>query len=160
KLKIDRQDWRELSVGEQQTQLTSVLEADRRQGFKLSKAPLMRFRLIQTSEVGYTFVWSYHHILLDGWSLGLILDELFRLYSSFGQGQPPALEPSRPYQHYISWLQNQKLSDAEAFWRRLLAGFTAPTTLGGARSPEASGAPESYGDQHCALSESATHALQ
>lgn len=62
-------DWQELSLKEQQEQLDTFLQADREQSFKLSKAPLMRLVLIQMNKDTYQFIWSHHHLLLDGWSL-------------------------------------------------------------------------------------------
>ncbi|MGD8444870.1 MAG: condensation domain-containing protein, partial [Desulfobacterales bacterium] len=62
------QDWRSYSPSEQQTQLDVFLISDRKQGFILSKAPLMRLALMRLSERRYQFTWSFHHLLLDGWS--------------------------------------------------------------------------------------------
>src|SRR5262249_40914387 len=125
RLKIDRRDWRDLSLDEQQKQLASYLELDSRRGFKLSKAPLMRLALIQIAEDCYKLIWSYHHLLLDGWSLGLLLHTLFSLYEGLCQGHEVSLAPSRPYHDYIDWLQTQNLAAAASFWRDTLRGFTS-----------------------------------
>ena len=126
---LHKLDWRELPAAEQQERLEAYLEAERRRGFKLSEAPLMRLALIRTSSRSYHFVWSYHHLLLDGWCNGLILSEVFTFYEAFSQGREVELKRSRPFRDYIAWLQGQDLSGAETFWRRTLEGFTAPTPL-------------------------------
>ncbi len=68
-------DWRSYSPSEQQTQLDAFLISDRKQGFNLSKAPLMRLTLMRLNERGYQFTWSFHHLLLDGWSGPIVLSE-------------------------------------------------------------------------------------
>lgn len=101
---------------------------DRR--FDLSKPPLMHLTLIQRAEGVYEFIWSVHHLLLDGWSISLLFNELMLCYEAFSRSEEPRLEGTRPFRDYIAWLQQQDLSKAEALWRQTLKGFTAPTPLG------------------------------
>lgn len=63
---LEQHDWRTLSPEKQQQQLEALLQAERKQGFNLSKAPLMRLTLIQIGQDAYQFIWSYHYLLLDG----------------------------------------------------------------------------------------------
>ncbi|MEH2040969.1 amino acid adenylation domain-containing protein [Nostoc sp.] len=122
-------DWRMFSKQEQEIRLNSFLDSDRKQGFQLDKAPLMRFALIRVADETYEFVWSFHHLLVDGWSWPIIFKELFALYESIQNGQQLYLAPSRPFRDYINWLQQQDLAGAKAFWQQNLEGFTAPTPL-------------------------------
>ncbi|MDZ8065406.1 MAG: amino acid adenylation domain-containing protein [Nostoc sp. DedQUE08] len=122
-------DWRMFPQQEQEIRLNSFLDSDRKQGFELDKAPLMRFALIRVADENYEFVWSFHHLLVDGWSWPIIFKELFALYESIQNGQQLYLAPSRPYRDYINWLQQQDLAGAKAFWQQNLEGFTAPTPL-------------------------------
>ena len=129
RLPLSRQDWRGLPRAEQESRLATMLEAERRQGFDLSQPPLMRLWLLQIDEDTHHFVWSYHHLLLDGWSIPLLLNELLILYVGLRAGQEPRLPPSRPFRDYIVWLRKQDQAAAEAFWRERLRGFPAPTPL-------------------------------
>ncbi|MEH2225048.1 amino acid adenylation domain-containing protein [Nostoc sp.] len=122
-------DWRMFSKEEQEIRLNSFLDSDRKQGFELDKAPLMRFALIRVADETYEFVWSFHHLLVDGWSWPIIFKELFALYESIQNGQQLYLAPSRPFRDYINWLQQQDLAGAKAFWQQNLEGFSAPTPL-------------------------------
>lgn len=154
-------DWRGLSPVEQQQKLEVFLQTDRQQGFQLSKAPLMRLTLIQIDESVYQFIYSFHHLLLDGWSLSLVIKEVFVFYEALCQSQDLHLKRSRPYQDYIAWLQQQDLSQAETFWRLGLKGFTALAPLGvnkalGSFSSEG----KTYSEQQIQLSVAATAALQ
>lgn len=154
-------DWQGLSLANQQERLEAFLQADRAQGFNLSAAPLMRLVLIHLAEDNYQFIWSYHHLLLDGWSLSLLFQEVFAFYEGFRRGQSLDLGHPRPYRDYINWLQAQDLSQAEAFWRQALKGFTAPTPLPLNRVPgSASRQVVECNQQHIKLSVATTTALQ
>jgi amino acid adenylation domain-containing protein/non-ribosomal peptide synthase protein (TIGR01720 family) len=126
---IDTVDWRELSNIEQQAQLETFLSEQRREGFQLSQAPLIRLYLLQLDDNIYQFVWCHHHILFDGWSLPLIWKDLFKFYQAISQGQSLELQPTISYRNYIAWLQQQNLDLAKEFWREKLIGFNASTPL-------------------------------
>ncbi|WP_414584620.1 amino acid adenylation domain-containing protein [Scytonema sp. PCC 10023] len=129
KITVETHDWRELSVERQQQQLEVFLHSQRQQGFQLFQVPLMRLNLIQLDKDCYQFVWSVHHILLDGWSLPLVFKDLLDFYQAFSQGENLRYEPTVSYRNYIAWLQKQDLALAEEFWRQKLSGFIAPTPL-------------------------------
>jgi amino acid adenylation domain-containing protein len=154
-------DWQPLSAVEQERQIEAFLREDRAQGFELSKAPLMRLTLLQLGEDTYQCVWSLHHLLLDAWSLPVLLQEVLQFYEAFHTGRELHLNVSRPYGDYIAWLQQQDLAQAEAFWRQTLKGFMAPTALNVGPAPEsASSKQESYDERQLQLSAAATVALQ
>jgi amino acid adenylation domain-containing protein len=122
-------DWRSLSTSEQQQQLETFLKADREQGFDLTSAPLIRIALAQLQEDAFQFILSHHHLVLDGWSLAIVLKEVFAFYQAECQGEELQLKRPRSYRDYIAWLQQQDLAEAESFWRQTLQGFTTPTSL-------------------------------
>lgn len=122
-------DLRHLSSVEQQQQLEAFLKSDRSVGFELTRPPLIRLTLHHLAKNYYHFTWSHHHLLIDGWSNATIFKEVFDCYKAFSKDQDVYLEPIRCYRDYIVWLQQQNLSQAEAFWRQLLKGFTTPTRL-------------------------------
>ena len=155
-------DWRGLSEAEQSEQLRSFLRADQELGFDLSTAPLMRLTLIRLSDDVHEFVWSHHHLLLDGWTLPILRKEVFAFYEAFRQGQELHLENPRPYRDYIAWLQQQDLKEAERFWRETLRGFHSPTPLPIERRNAAAAeqlAP-AYDEAHVRLSAETTAALR
>src|SRR5262249_24180232 len=115
--------------GEQRKCLQAYLRQDRERGFDFSEAPLMRLCLIRADERSHYFVWSSHHALLDGWSCALLIQELVTYYGAYCRGEELDLPASRPFRDYITWLQRQSVSSAEAFWRRTLLGFHSPTPL-------------------------------
>ncbi|MDY7019981.1 MAG: amino acid adenylation domain-containing protein [Cyanobacteriota bacterium] len=123
------ENWQNLTANEQQNKLEAFLIADREKGFQLNQAPLMRCALFKIQENTYQFVWSHHHLLMDGWCNGLIIKEVLAFYEAFKQGQTLSPPTPHPYREYISWLQQQDISEAENFWRKQLKGLTTPTQL-------------------------------
>ncbi len=161
RLPLAQHDWRGLETAQQQGRLEELIQADRAQGFDLSRAPLMRQILIRLSDDAYQFIWSRSQLLLDGWSNPLILREVFAYYEAYRAGRTPQLPAPRPYQDYIRWLQRQDMGRAEAFWRGVLAGFRAPTPLGVDRASAPPGEDaEGFEEQRMMLSAETTAALQ
>jgi amino acid adenylation domain-containing protein/non-ribosomal peptide synthase protein (TIGR01720 family) len=128
-LPIIEYDWRADSAQQQALRWRQLLADDQAKGFDFTSAPLMRLGLVQCSDKEYYFLWSYHHVLLDGWSGPLLLKGVFAAYEALRRGEEALLPAVRPYRDYIGWLQNQALEAAEAYWRTALSGFTAPTPL-------------------------------
>lgn len=125
----DERDWRGISSEEQAQRVKAYLDEDRQKGFDFSRPPLMRFGLCQLGKDAYQFTWSHHHILLDGWSLYLVLKDVFSCYEKLCRGEEMQWLPAHQFRDYIAWLQMQDLSKAERFWREYLEGFEGPTTL-------------------------------
>jgi amino acid adenylation domain-containing protein len=160
-LPLEQQDWRYLSASEQEDKLQAYLQADRERGFDLIRAPLIRLALFQLAESDYKLVWTFHHILLEGRSLQILLKEVFAFYEAFCQGEDLQLEQPRPYSDYIEWLQQQDVSKAEAFWRQMLSGFTAPTPLVVERVARRGHSQElGHGQEQLQFSETVTSALK
>ncbi|HSN99666.1 MAG TPA: condensation domain-containing protein, partial [Candidatus Nanopelagicales bacterium] len=153
-------DWRALAREEQEARLEAYLFDDRQRGFDLSEAPLFRLLVARRADDAWDLVFSHHHLLLDGWSLPLLLKDVFATYDALRRGAPPPLDPARPYRDYISWLDRQDPSRAEPFWRGLLRGFTAPTSLPIVRASAAAGETRDHRVVETSLSPGATARLQ
>jgi len=153
-------DWRSLTAAEQESRLAALLRDDRQRGFDLTEAPLLRLTLVRTGEEARKLVLTVHHILLDGWCLGLVLRDFFKLYDGFLQGREARLPPVRPYAEYIDWLQSRDAAETEAFWRGMLAGLTTATPLGIDRPALAAGEGALFEDQGLLIPEPLVSALQ
>ena len=152
-----QQDWRSRSAAAQQAERVALLQRDRSAGFQPQVAPLMRLTLIQMADDSYEIIWSCHHMLLDGWSMPMVIQELFTLYDGIRQEQMPELAPRRPYRDYLAWLSSQDLSTAATFWTDLLQGFRSPTPLGYQRSQDM---PPHHEIQGLTLSSATATAMQ
>ena len=91
---------------------------------ELGGEPAFRAALIRTAADRHRLVLTNHHIVMDGWSLPIVLSEIFAGY--YGQRLPAAVS----YRRFISWLAARDLDSAEAAWREVLAGFDTPTLVG------------------------------
>jgi amino acid adenylation domain-containing protein/non-ribosomal peptide synthase protein (TIGR01720 family) len=133
--RLVKQPWQEidasdLAQAEQEMKWRQFLVEDRQRGFDLRQPPLLRLALMRTTENGYYFCWSSHHILLDGWCRETLIREVFTLYEAYQQGTTTQLKKAPPYRDYIAWLQKQDEKAAETFWRKELKGITTATRLG------------------------------
>ncbi len=128
-LSIQDQDWQALSSPEQQERLALFLEEDRARGYQLAHPPLMRVTLIRLSEKLYLLVFSYHHIIMDGWSIPIVFKEFLEFYAAFAHGETLELSKPRPFRSYINWLRKRDPTGADAFWRKELEGVSGPTPL-------------------------------
>jgi amino acid adenylation domain-containing protein/non-ribosomal peptide synthase protein (TIGR01720 family) len=117
------EDWRRLEPGERVKALEGFREKERRRGFDLSADPLVRVALFQVGDAAYDAVWSFPHLLLDGWSAGILLGELLAIYGELVDGRPAALPESAPYRRYLQWLARQDRDSPILFWARYLDGY-------------------------------------
>jgi len=124
-------DWRGWTDAQQRRALDELLAQEHARGFDLGRPPLMRFHLIRVDDDCMRFVWCFHHVLLDGWSLPILFQELFALYKD----AEAVLPPRPPFRDYVAWLLKQDCEGARNHWRGYLAGLVAPTPLPGAQLP-------------------------
>ena len=103
---------------------SEVCAAERAAVCDLADQPAFRVALIRTAEDRHRFVLTNHHIVVDGWSMPILLREIFAGY--YGQRLPAA----GSYRRFVSWLAGRDLEAAHAAWREVLAGFDTPTLVG------------------------------
>jgi amino acid adenylation domain-containing protein len=132
-----QEDWRGMDPAAQAARLDAFRRDDRARGFELNRAPLMRFTLIRLADDRRELVWTHHHLVSDGWSVALMLRDMVAAYEAYARGESPRLASPPPYAGYMEWLRGRDMAAAEAFWRRALAGFAAPTPLPLARPASA-----------------------
>ncbi|WP_367866609.1 non-ribosomal peptide synthase/polyketide synthase [Pedobacter sp. WC2423] len=114
-------DYRGKSTAEQEKAIAEFEQADRLKGFDLKAAPLMRICLIRLSDTQYRMLWSFHHILLDGWSVPVLLAELFANYEQLEAEKPVEEQPADRYEDYIRFIEKQDKEQTAGYWRNYLA---------------------------------------
>ncbi|MFJ7781086.1 condensation domain-containing protein, partial [Streptomyces yangpuensis] len=124
--------WRQVDLSrreaaEAEEEFGRLIDEDRITRFDLASAPLLRFMLVRIAPDRFRLVVTFHHILVDGWSLPVFLTEFFTLYAN--GADLSALPPAVPYRRYLSWFENQDREAALATWSEALAGLEAPTLV-------------------------------
>ena len=105
-------------------QIQQVCAAERAAVCNLTEEPAFRAALIRTAPDRHRIVVTFHHIVMDGWSLPILLQEIFASY--YGQRLPAAT----PYRRFVTWLADRDVDAAQAAWCEALAGFDTPTLVG------------------------------
>lgn len=128
-LNVDRVDHSVLDPSERDRAFDDLLDADVEQGFDLAKPPLMRLTLVRVTPQRHRLIWTHHHIILDGWSLSLVLMEVLRAHADLSAGRPAALPQPVPWSRYGDRLSGMDISPSEDFWRACLAGHDVAPVL-------------------------------
>ncbi|MGA6169192.1 non-ribosomal peptide synthetase [Streptomyces sp. NPDC012600] len=136
-LPLETLDWRDLDGRTQRERLRASLDAERAEGFDLADVPLMRSTLIRRADDRWTFSWRFSHLLMDGWSFTLAIQDFIDHYRTLCRGGRPAPPPGRPYRDYLSWWRDRDPEKAREFWREELAGYrpVEQVDLGGTEVP-------------------------
>ncbi|WP_035688107.1 condensation domain-containing protein, partial [Bradyrhizobium sp. Cp5.3] len=114
--------------------LVELCKEEARTPFDLARGPLIRGRLIRMSDEEHVVLLTQHHIVSDGWSLGVLVRELSELYRAFEAGQDDPLPPlAIQYPDYAAWqrhwLSGERLSNQAQYWRNTLSGAPARLAL-------------------------------
>jgi amino acid adenylation domain-containing protein/non-ribosomal peptide synthase protein (TIGR01720 family) len=114
---------------EQRTHIDQLCEDDKAVGYNPEQAPLMRMFLLDIGNDIHQLVWSYHHALLDGWSMPLVYGEVTDCYQALRAGKVAQLPKVTPFKSYAQWLAKQDHKKAISFWQQELEEFTKVTPL-------------------------------
>ncbi|MDP2390373.1 MAG: condensation domain-containing protein, partial [Acidobacteriota bacterium] len=124
-----RVNLREVDAGDDENAaLDALMDDERRRGFPLNRPPLIRFALLKVRDERAWLVLSFHHIILDGWSLLILWTEAAAFYAAAMAGTPAMLPPVAEERAVSDWLRRRSDAGSERYWRTRLAGFT-PTPL-------------------------------
>jgi amino acid adenylation domain-containing protein len=122
-------DLRGLSAEERSGRIETFLDTDRRLGLDLTRAPLMRLAIFRLADAEYQVLWTVHHMLVDGRSMGVVLQQVFTCYEARSHGRTCQLASGPPYGAYVEWLGEQPTASTEIFWRKHMEGLSGTTTF-------------------------------
>ncbi|MFE0250748.1 amino acid adenylation domain-containing protein [Streptomyces sp. NPDC059010] len=107
----------------------ALIAADAAARFDLTDPPLLRLTLVRRGADRWLLILTNHHLLLDGWSIPLLVRELLQLYAArLAPGTTAPLPAVRPYRDFLAWLASRDREASAEAWRTALAG-AAPTVL-------------------------------
>lgn len=119
--------------GRQREEVRRLIEQEAQEIFDLEAGPLLRSKLLRLADDDHVLVLATHHVVSDGWSMGVLVRELAAHYEAISQGNSSALpEPSIQYADFAAWQRTQidspKMQESRAYWKERLDGL-APLEL-------------------------------
>ncbi|WP_437649302.1 amino acid adenylation domain-containing protein [Sorangium sp. So ce362] len=143
--------------GSPDARLTAFLDEDRRRGFRLASPPLQRLTAVRVADDDWRMAWTHHHLILDGWSIQIVLSELAAIVVG-REGERAAAPPSREVARRA---RARPDAAAQAFWRAHMEGArpaSMPADAPDAPLDPAGGGPR-WGEVHAALTMDETRAM-
>ncbi|WP_367387461.1 amino acid adenylation domain-containing protein [Bacillus vallismortis] len=128
-IEITVEDIRNMEDEQRGKFIADFVQKDKERGFDLTRDALMRVSILRTENDQARLIWSFHHILMDGWCLPLVTKEVFETYYELLDRRKPEREAVTPYSRYIEWLEDQDHNNASAYWQKYLDGYEGQTVL-------------------------------
>ncbi|WP_051637413.1 non-ribosomal peptide synthase/polyketide synthase [Rhodococcus sp. UNC363MFTsu5.1] len=128
-------DLTEVAADAREAELQRLLDEERLTRFAMDRPPLLRMLLIRMSDDRCVLALTNHHIVLDGWSMPLLVRELLVRYAAGGAG--PALPDARRYRDYLEWRAHWDSEESVNAWADVLDGVAEPTLIASAQAPAA-----------------------
>ncbi|GJM33278.1 MAG: hypothetical protein DHS20C18_22790 [Saprospiraceae bacterium] len=129
KLPLELLDYSKLSSAEKAKRFTEFLEIDVQRSFDMQVAPLMRLTLVDMGDNFFKMVWTSHHILLDGWSMSIVMAEVIDAYETYASGETPVIKQEDKYEDFIKYIAQRDQYEEELFWKSYLKNFSENTLL-------------------------------
>lgn len=129
-LSIDSCDVREACLQKgKHVVVAEIQETEKRREIDIRRDPLVRFVILQIADQEHVFIWGFHHILIDGWSMGILMQEFEQLYTARTSSRALSLPPVHPYGTYIQWLEHRDKTHARAYWHKYLSSYDSLTSF-------------------------------
>ncbi len=122
-VKIFYEDYSKLDEVQQNQKIEEYKERDQEKAFNISRDVLLRLAILKLDDTNFTAVWSNHHILMDGWCVGVILREIFQVYDCIKNNRPIHLDKVYPYSDFIKWLEKRNKETAKQYWSKVVEKY-------------------------------------
>ncbi len=109
--------------------LAPLLEEDRSESFQLERPPLMRLTIARQGAETWC-LWTTHHLILDGWCMPILLDEIGQIYRARLAGTKEDLPEARPFSEYVSWLGGHEPTSSKPYWETVFSGSPSGQVFG------------------------------
>ncbi len=119
----------DLNKTEQNKKIQHYEKNDIKKGFQIDKIPPVRIKLFKLSDMRNVFIWSFHHILIDGWSLKNIFSEFLEIYNSKTKNKNYILKEPVQFREFVKWLKQQDMKKSLDYWERYLEQCNVATTV-------------------------------
>ncbi|MFE7378723.1 condensation domain-containing protein, partial [Bacillus cereus] len=129
KVDFHYEDLHEMEESSREEWMKKYTTEDKERGFNLAEDALMRMTILRTEAQTYRVIWSFHHILMDGWCIPLVTKDIFETYYAIQEQREPKLSVVTPYSNYIEWLEAQNHEESSEYWNDYLEGYERQTLL-------------------------------
>jgi amino acid adenylation domain-containing protein len=120
---LDRHDLSMLAEREQAAAIESCIRTERTRPFDLQRDLLLRVACLALGADQHIIIWSFHHILVDGWCIGILQGELAAAYAAFVGGGQPALPAAQQFGGHVAWAEKRRGENVLSYWADYLAGY-------------------------------------
>jgi hypothetical protein len=117
------------TVDDKDKYVMEIKAADRKKTFNLQKDRLFRVKVLQIEDDRFISIFSFYHIILDGWCAVLLISEFMECYEMLLGGKKPDFDMPPSYSKYIEWLNKQDKSVSGEFWKRYLDDYKKPVSV-------------------------------
>lgn len=117
-------------AGQADEAIRRAMEGDRLAGFELTNAPLMRISIMELGDGRLGFIWTYHHLIIDGWSRAILLSEFVRFYNEELDGIVGEAAGAISLAQIYGWHKQQCACSSPDFWRQTLTGIGDTKLMG------------------------------
>lgn len=121
--KLTFEDCSNLNPAEQLARLTEYKAEDRQRGFDLTRDILTRVTIFKMDAQSYQVVWDLHHIVVDGWSLSIILKHFLQIYGDLQAQRASNFAEKANFSDFVAWLEEQETAEAGVYWEQYLADY-------------------------------------
>ncbi|WP_298420582.1 condensation domain-containing protein, partial [uncultured Kordia sp.] len=122
-------DFSNLSQNEQEKALKAAIVEDQHTSFDFTIPPLMRITAFKISEAEYQMVWTHHHIIIDGWSMPIIMSELLQAYDMYCDGKEPIEREEDIYKDYIDYIDSKDKKEETNYWETYMESLEEGSLL-------------------------------
>ncbi|MEO7768162.1 MAG: amino acid adenylation domain-containing protein, partial [Ferruginibacter sp.] len=122
-------DYRGMPEAEQAVAVNQYEEADRTKGFDFTAPPLMRLELLRLTDSKHHMLWTYHHILFDGWSLPIVMEDFLTTYEALITANEVMQVAEDRFEDYIRYIERRDAVQEQKYWQNYLKGIDQSTLL-------------------------------
>lgn len=128
-LSWDEQDLSHMTKSEQEGHLKAYMDYDRKKGIRLDDSPNWRFALLRLDINHHLLIWTCHHILIDGWSSSIAINQSLNYYDSYFKDEKILFSEVPSFFDYLNWVKKKNITRNKEFWMDYLSGFDNPSLV-------------------------------
>lgn len=118
-----------VDISDVEAYLYKVKEEDKSTGFNFETPTLMRLKVLDLGKEEYDFIWSYHHILMDGWCISILINDFYKILVGITNHEVINLPEPTKYSNYIDWLSKIDKKASLRYWKNYLEGLESITEI-------------------------------